>query len=104
MGLAALALTNSLLRRLPRYERPHRLDFVGGGLIVVASVAFMLALNLAGVRYPWTSLPILALIAAAIAFGVLFVLRLMTAPEPLIPLSILTNPIVRLAIIANACC
>jgi EmrB/QacA subfamily drug resistance transporter len=103
MGLAALALTNSLLRRLPRYERPHRLDFVGAGLIVVASVAFMLALNLAGVRYPWTSLPILALIATAIAFGVLFVLRLMTAPEPLIPLSILKNPIVRLAIIANAC-
>jgi MFS family permease len=103
MGLAALALTTSLLRRLPRHERPHHLDFLGAGLIVIASVSFMLALNMAGVRHPWTSLPILALLAAAIVLGALFVLRLMTAPEPLIPLSILSNPIVRWAIIANAC-
>ena len=45
MGLAALAITSSLLRRLPRYERPHRLDIVGAALIVLASVSFMLALN-----------------------------------------------------------
>jgi MFS family permease len=54
MGLAALAITTSLLRRLPRYERPHLLDLLGAALIVGASVSFMLALNLAGVRYPWT--------------------------------------------------
>src|SRR6266851_83095 len=64
MGLAALAITTSLLRRLPRYEHPHRLDIIGAALIV---------------------------------------LRLLTAPEPLIPISILGNPIVRCAIIANAC-
>ena len=103
MGLAALALTTFLLRRLPRYERPHHLDFLGAALIVTASTSFMLALNLAGVRYGWTSLPILALFAAALAVGAVFVLRLITAPEPLIPLSILRNPIVRQAIIANAC-
>ena len=54
MGLAALAITTSLLRRLPRYERPHRLDIVGAILIVIASVSFMLALNLGGVRFAWT--------------------------------------------------
>jgi EmrB/QacA subfamily drug resistance transporter len=102
MGLAALAITTSLLRRLPRYERPHLLDFVGAALIVIASVSFMLALNLAGTRYPWTSPPILALFAVALIMGALFVLRLLTAPEPLIPISILKNPIVRCAIIANA--
>ena len=102
MGLAALAITTSLLRRLPRYERPHRLDIVGAALIVMASVSFMLALNLAGVRYAWTSLPILALFAVALIMGALFVLRLLTAPEPLIPISILKNPIVRCAITANA--
>ncbi|HYY36404.1 MAG TPA: MFS transporter [Xanthobacteraceae bacterium] len=102
MGLAALAITTSLLRRLPRYERPHLLDFIGAALIVSASVAFMLALNLAGVRYPWASAPILALIAVALITGVLFVVRLLTAPEPLIPIAILKNPIVRCAIAANA--
>src|SRR6201993_2376789 len=79
MGLAALAITTSLLRALPRYERPHRLDLVGAALIVISSVAFMLALNLAGVRYPWTSPPILALFAVALIIGSLFLLRLLAA-------------------------
>lgn len=102
MGLAALAITTSLLRRLPRYERPHALDIVGAALIVSASVAFMLALSVGGVRYPWTSPPILALFAAALIMGALFVLRLITAPEPLIPVAVLKNAIVRHAIVANA--
>jgi hypothetical protein len=54
------------------------------------------------VRYPWTSLPILTLFSVALIMGALFVLRLVTAPEPLIPVAILTNPIVRCAITANA--
>jgi EmrB/QacA subfamily drug resistance transporter len=102
-GLAALAITTVLLAQLPRYERPHKLDLIGAGLIVIASVSFMLAMNMAGVRYPWTSAPILALLAAALVMGALFVLRLLTAPEPLIPVSILKNPIVRCAIVTNAC-
>jgi MFS family permease len=102
MGLAALAITAGLLRRLPRYERPHRLDLVGAALIVAASVSFMLALNLGGVRYAWTSLPVLTLFALALVVGAGFVLRLLTAPEPLIPIAILGDPIVRCAIAANA--
>jgi EmrB/QacA subfamily drug resistance transporter len=102
MGLAALAITSSLLRRLPRYDRPHRLDIVGAALIVSASVAFMLALNMGGVRYPWTSPPILALVAVALVMGGSFVFRLLTAPEPLIPIAMLRHPIVRYAIAANA--
>jgi EmrB/QacA subfamily drug resistance transporter len=102
MGLAALAITTFLLRRLPRHERPHRLDIVGAILIVLASVSFMLALNLGGVRYAWTSPPLLALFAVAAGMVGLFVLRLATAPEPLIPISILANPIVRYSIAANA--
>jgi EmrB/QacA subfamily drug resistance transporter len=102
MGLAALAITTWLLRRLPRYERPHRLDLIGAALIVAASVSFMLALSLGGAGYPWTSRPVLALFAAALGMGGLFVLRLLTAPEPLIPISILRHPIVRCAIAANA--
>ena len=53
-------------------------------------------------RHPWTSPPILALLAVALVMGGFFVLRLMTAPEPLIPIAILAHPIVRCAIIANA--
>jgi MFS family permease len=102
LGLAALAVTSTLLRGLPRHERPHRLDVLGAALIVAASVSFMLGLNMAGIRFPWTSLPTVALFASALIVGACFVLRLITAPEPLIPISVLLDPVVRYAFIANA--
>ena len=74
---------------------------IGAVLIVLASVSFMLGLNVAGVRYPWLSLPVLALFACALVIGYCFVMRLTRAPEPLIPIAILKNPIVRWATIAN---
>jgi MFS family permease len=102
LDLLALLLVFLLLRRLPRYERRHRLDLIGAFLIVAASVSFMLALNLAGTRYPWLSAPVLALFGGAVIGVYLFVRRLLTAPEPLIPISFLKEPIVRWATIANA--
>lgn len=44
-GLAAFWLTYSLLRKLPRHERPHRLDVLGAGLMVGATITFMIGLN-----------------------------------------------------------
>ena len=102
LGLIAIALTLTLLRRLPRHDRPHRLDFIGAALIMTAAVSFMLALTLGGARYPWSSPPILSLFAISLVVGVGFVVRLLTAPEPLIPISILSDPIARCAIAANA--
>ena len=102
LGLAAYVVTTTLLRGLPRHERPHRLDVIGAILIVTASVSLMLGLNLAGIRFSWASLPILALFASAAIVGALFVLRLLTAPEPLIPVAILLDPVVRCSFIANA--
>src|SRR5262245_36862375 len=102
LGCAALAMTATLLRRLPRHERPHRLDVLGALAIVAASTCLMLALNLGGVTLAWTSWPLLALFALALGLGAAFVARLQTAPEPLIPLAILASPEARLAITANA--
>ena len=102
MGLVALGITSVLLRRLPRHERPHRLDILGALLIVVASLAFMLALSTGGVRWPWNSPPVLGLFAAAAVVGALFVARIATAPEPLVPLAILRHPIARCAMAVNA--
>src|SRR5262249_33300983 len=91
MGLIALLITATVLRRLPRNERPHRLDVIGAVLIVTASVAFMLGLNLGGKTYPWTSPPILALFAIALVVGIGFVWRLLTAPQPPIPVDLLRH-------------
>jgi MFS family permease len=102
LGVIAWIVTTILLRRLPRHERPHKLDVIGAVLIVTASVSFMLAINLGGVRYPWTSPPVLGLLAIAAAVGLLFVRRLLTTPEPLIPIAVLKNRQVRYATGAHA--
>jgi MFS family permease len=98
----AIAIALTVLRRLPRRERPHRLDVIGALLVMAASSTFMLALNLGGVRYPWASAPILGSLAAAVALGAGFVVRLRTAIEPLIPIAVLADPAARLAIAAHS--
>ena len=102
LGFTALVVTSVLLRNLPRHERPHRLDVIGATLIVSASISFMLAINLGGVRFAWTSPPILALLLTAAVVGYLFFKRLTTAPEPLIPIEVLQNRNVRFATAAHA--
>jgi EmrB/QacA subfamily drug resistance transporter len=94
IGAAAFLMTNSVLRRLPRHDRPHTLDLLGAVLMVLATVALLLALSWGGTRYPWSSWPVLGLIGAS-AFGwVLFCIRLLLAAEPLLPLSVVRNPVV----------
>jgi MFS family permease len=91
----------NVLQRLPRYERPHKLDIVGAMLVMAASSAFMLALNLGGERFAWFSAPIAGLLACAALLGVTFVMRLRSAAEPLIPIAILSDPTARVATMAH---
>jgi multidrug resistance protein len=94
MGALALVMTYRALERLPRNERPHRLDWAGVALMVGAALALMLAMAWGGVRYPWGSRPILLLLAGSAALWALFVWRLGNAPEPFIPPSVLREPVV----------
>jgi len=93
--LIAWLITDSKLKRLPRHERPHALDFPGAGLLVTASVLFQLALSQGGVRFPWFSSQILGMFAVAALTTGLLAWRLRTAKEPLIPTTLLSNRIVR---------
>jgi EmrB/QacA subfamily drug resistance transporter len=94
LGAAALLMTNRALRWLPRHERPHRLDILGAALMVAAAVALLLALSWGGSHYDWGSAPILGLIGLSALLWLLFGWRLMTAPEPFIPLSMVREPVV----------
>jgi hypothetical protein len=87
---------------LPRHERPHRLDFVGAGLVMVATATLMAAIDLGGSRFGWASAPIIGLAALSVASWVGFAVRLRTAQEPLVPLGVLSNPVVVFAVLANA--
>lgn len=100
LGLGAYWMTDKALRRLPRHERPHRLDVAGALLMTGATVTLLLALSWGGVHYPWASRPILGLVGASLLLWLGFAWRLRTAAEPLIPLAILANPVVRAGTIA----
>ena len=100
LGLLAFRMTDRELRRLPRHEKPHRLDILGAALMVLATIALLLALTWGGAVYPWLSVPIVVLLVLSIGFWILFALRLMSAAEPLLPLSVLLNPVVSRGTIA----
>jgi EmrB/QacA subfamily drug resistance transporter len=100
LGLVAFAIAFQSLKKLPRFERPHKLDLLGALLLVAATVALLLALSWGGLRYPWASLPILGLFAASLVLWGLFAVRMRLAPEPLIPPGVLHNPVVRMAVLA----
>src|SRR4029453_12973717 len=101
LGLLALWMSNASLKRLPRHERPHRLDLLGAALLVLATTSFMLALSWGGVRYPWGSAPVLGLLAASAALWFGFARRLRRAAEPLIPPGVFQNPVVRMGPLAS---
>lgn len=100
LGAAAYAMTSSRLRRLPQTARPHSLDIPGAVLLVFGSSSLLLALSWGGVRYPWTSAPIVGPFLSALVFGLLFAWRTRTALEPLIPASVLGDQVVKSATVA----
>lgn len=100
MGAAAYWMTSSALKRLPRHERPHKLDVLGALLITAATMTLLLALSWGGTAYPWRSAPIAGLVGLSLLLWLGFAWRLRTAEEPLIPLDILANPVVRMGTIA----
>jgi EmrB/QacA subfamily drug resistance transporter len=89
LGLIALATTDRALRKLPRHDRRHQLDIFGAASMVAAALTLMVALAWGGTHYPWGSWQVVTLFAASATLWCLFVLRLLSAREPFIPLAIL---------------
>lgn len=100
LGLFAYWMANGALKRLPRHERPHKLDVLGAVLMTAGTTSLLLALSWGGTTYPWRSWEIGSLLAATLVLWGLFALRLKTAAEPLIPLEVLGNPVVRMGTVA----
>jgi EmrB/QacA subfamily drug resistance transporter len=97
LPLAALAvlMTNTTLKRLPWNKRDHKLDVLGSILVVLATVALMLALALGPQpAWGWTSSAVLGLFAAAAVLAVIIARHMLTTPQPLIPLDVLGNRVV----------
>lgn len=101
LGALAYFISSGVLRRLPRHERPHRLDFIGAGLMAAAAITLLLALSWGGTAYAWDSGQVIGLFALSVALWVLFAIRLLTAAEPFIPLHIMRDPVMATATTAS---
>ena len=97
LAALAVAMTNESLKQAPWQRREHRLDILGAMLVVVATVALMLGLTLGGAGHGWMSLAVLGPLVSAVVLGLIFAWHLQRTPEPLIPLEVLSNPVVRYA-------
>jgi len=95
LGVAAAVLVHVYLKRIPRNERRHRLDVLGAVLMMGSAIPLLLALTWGGNSYPWLSPQILLLLAGSFVLSLLFGWRLVRAPEPFLPLTVLNNPVMR---------
>jgi EmrB/QacA subfamily drug resistance transporter len=102
LGLIAALLTHRAMKRLPRHERPHRLDIFGATLMIAAATLLLIALTSGGTRVAWMSSTILVLAAMSLALTIAFVWWLKRAPEPFLPLNLLRNPVMRAGTAATA--
>jgi MFS family permease len=101
-ALLAVFVTRRLLLKLPAFHQYHKLDIAGAFLIVSASLSSMFVLTAGGKAFAWVSPQIIGLALLSFLLWIGFVRRMLSAPEPLIPLDIVTNRIVAWAVIANA--
>jgi EmrB/QacA subfamily drug resistance transporter len=97
----AAVIVDRTLRRLPVRGTRHHIDYLGSLLMVAATIALLLALTWGGHRYGWASLPIIGLLVGSVLLGAAFIWRQSVASEPVLPLPMLGNPVIRLAAAAG---
>ncbi len=69
-------------------KKKHSIDYAGAGLLFVSVSSFMLVMVEGGVRWAWTSGPVLALIALSAMTFILFVFQERRAKDPMMPFDI----------------
>lgn len=85
LGIAGLTIVGAALpSRLARVERT--IDFAGATLLAIALIAIVLVCDLGGTTYPWTSTPMLAMLAGGAGCLAAFIAVERHAKEPLLPL------------------
>lgn len=100
IGLIALSMIASRLH-LPVKSTPHKIDYLGAMLMSISVVSLLLGTVWGGVEYAWGSSQIIGLFIGSVVFGGLFVWRERYAKEPIIPLSLFRNDIVRTSTILS---
>ncbi|GAA3594154.1 hypothetical protein GCM10022419_091570 [Nonomuraea rosea] len=101
LGLLSVACT-AIALRLPRTGGAGKVDLPGAVLLAGATAGLLLVAEWGGGAYPWTSGLILSLIGAVAVVSALFVWRERRAANPLLPLRLFADPVLRVVLPATA--
>jgi len=93
--MAALIVATKL--RIPYRRVPHAIDWSGSALLTSALALFVLLATLGGREIPWDSARAIAAAAGIALLAALFVRQERRAREPVLPLSLFANPVLRTA-------
>jgi EmrB/QacA subfamily drug resistance transporter len=97
IGIVALVVVAAVLKlpERPRATRP-RIDWWGALLLSAGVTSVILVTSWGGTTYPWLSGPIIGLSVAAIGLLAAFVVVEQRVGEPLLPLRLFRNPVLRI--------
>lgn len=69
-------------------KKKHSIDYAGAGLLFVSVSSLMYVLVEGGVRFEWTSMPIISLVSISVITFVLFIFQEKRAIDPMMPFDI----------------
>jgi EmrB/QacA subfamily drug resistance transporter len=96
IGLLAATIVSTRLR-LPYRRVPHAIDWSGSILLTSGLALFVLLATLGGHEIPWGSARGVTAVGGVATMAALFVRRERRAPEPVLPLTLFANPVLRAA-------
>lgn len=92
LAVAAFAVATFYLH-IPKRTSPHKVDFLGAGVLALTISSFILMTTWGGNEYPWGSIEIIALAVIALLGLIAFVWIERRAEEPIIPLSLFSSKV-----------
>jgi EmrB/QacA subfamily drug resistance transporter len=99
-GLLAIGLIASQLQ-IPYRRLEHAIDWAGSALLGAALIAFIVLTSLGGHDFSWLSATALGFVVAIVVCTAAFVARERRAPEPILPLRMFADPVMRVAAALN---
>ncbi len=100
VGLPVIALFIRFFPNIRPMRRIHRLDYAGMALLGLVVVPLLIGLSLGGIQYEWLSPQIIGILAFATVMTVTLVLVERRASDPIMPLSIYSNRMVSVSLVA----
>jgi EmrB/QacA subfamily drug resistance transporter len=94
IGIVSLVALQKFLH-VPAERAERKIDWLGTVLLVTSVTSLLLVTVWGGQEYEWTSPTIIVLAVAAIVLGALFVWQEARAEEPLLPLRLFRNDVIR---------